>query len=442
MTEGNGASSPGAEPRATLAGANPGGMLHLRNDPAFRDGVMRCVRCSICVPHCPSYAVFRNEADSPRGRVQLLRAVMEGRIAPEAALERHLDRCLTCRACEDVCPSKVPYGQLLEQAREALLPSGHARRRKRVTRLFLQRILTRPRALALASRVLAVIQWLRLDRLARWLVRPVSRAMSRRFDLLPRVAGAPFDARAVPRPAAPTAAFHTGCIMASALGDVQRAALRVLAQSGHEVLVPPDQRCCGALHQHAGLLDEARALARGTVAAFEGTGVPICTTSAGCALAMKEYDRWLAGEPDWASRAAAFSARIRDLSEMAATDLRVRHTRVAVQSACHHWNIQQLRGRAVELLRARGADAVALPRGSGCCGAAGLWSAQEPEAAWKLLQPLLDAIDRSGCDVVAISNPGCLFHIRAGLRARGSKVRALHLAEVLDAGASRDAQAR
>lgn len=407
-------------------------MIHLRDDPEFRDGVMRCVRCSICVPHCPSYAVFRNEGDSPRGRVQLLRAAMEGRLVPDATLESHLDKCLGCRACEDVCPSKVPYGKLLDQARKELLPTSYARRRKRLTRMFLERLLVWPRRLDFLARLLMVIQWLRLDRLVRWIVRPLSLKTARQIDLMPRVAGAPFDATELSPPEVPTAAFHAGCIMASALGDVQRSAMRVLDQAGHATLVPLEQRCCGALHQHSGLLEEARGLARENVAAFETTNVPICTTSAGCALAMKEYGRLLADDPDWASRAAEFSARIRDLSEMVGTGLRVQAEKIAVQEACHHWNVQQLRGRAVEVLRGAGATVVPLTRGAGCCGAAGLWSAQQPEAAWQLLQPLLDAIEASGCSVVAISNPGCLFHIRAGLRARGSEVRALHLAEVVD----------
>jgi glycolate oxidase iron-sulfur subunit len=415
-------------------------VIHLRDDPAFRDGVMRCVRCSICVPKCPSYAVFRTEGDSPRGRVQLLRAAMEGRLVPDSKFERHLDRCLGCRACEDVCPSGVPYGLLIDQARKELFPTDHARWRKRLTRGFLTEVLAKPATLVVLSRLLAFVQWLRLDRLARWLVRPVSAKLARRIDLMPRVAGAPFEAESISPPETPTVAFHAGCIMASALGDVQRAACRVLEQNGHATLVPLGQRCCGALHQHAGLADEARVLARETVAAFEGTSVPVCTTSAGCALAMKEYGKLLADEPEWSARAAAFSARIRDLSEMVAPDLKMPGRKVAVQEACHHWNVQQLRGKAFEVLSNAGATPVALPRGTGCCGAAGLWSAQHPEAAWELLQPLLDAIEGSGCDTVAISNPGCLFHIRAGLRARGSNVRALHLAEVLDSSAATDDQ--
>lgn len=415
-------------------------MIELRDDPAFRDGVLRCVRCSICVPHCPSYVVFRNEGDSPRGRVQLLRAAMEGRVIADATFELHLDKCLGCRACEDVCPSAVPYGQLLDKAREALLTSGHARGRKRLTQLLLDHLLVWPLRLAFVTRVLAFVQWLRLDRLLRWMIWPLSHKRARQLDLLPQVAGAPFDVQDEPSPAAPTAALFAGCVTASALGDVQRAALRVLQRDGHVTLVPPDQRCCGALHQHAGLREQARALARENIAVFEQAAGPICTTSAGCALAMKEYGRLLADDPSWAPRATEVAARVRDLSEMvaghedAAAEGSCKLTgKIAVQEACHHWNVQQLRGRAFDVLRARGATVVTLPRGAGCCGAAGLWSAQQPEAAWALMQPLLDAIEGSGCDVVSISNPGCLFHIRAGLRARGSSVRALHLAEVLDA---------
>jgi glycolate oxidase iron-sulfur subunit len=405
-------------------------LIDLRHDPEFHAGVMRCVRCSICVPHCPSYSLYRNEADSPRGRVQLMRAVMEGRIEADENFELHIDRCLGCRACEDVCPSKVPYGKLLIQTREERLPTPHRRTRKRATEFFLRRIVVRPETLRVLASLLAIIQFLRLDRLARWLVRPFSRATARRIDLLPRVAGKPFEPSEVAVPETPTVAFHSGCIMAATLGDVQRAALRVLEQQRHAPVVPPGQHCCGALHQHAGLVDDARILARDTIAAFEDSEVPICTTAAGCSLAMKEYGRLLADDPEWAARAATFSTRIRDLSELVGANVGKPTEKIAVQEACHHWNVQQLRGRGLALLHNLGADAVALP--FTCCGAAGMWSADHPEEAWKLLQPTLDSIEKSGCTVAAISNPGCLFHIRAGLRARKSSVRALHLAEVLD----------
>jgi glycolate oxidase iron-sulfur subunit len=247
--------------------------------------------------------------------------------------------------------------------------------------------------------------------------------------MLPRIEGAPFDPRDADDPPAPTANFFSGCVMAGALGDVQRATVRVLERGGHRVATPAAQACCGALHQHAGLREEARELARANLDAFAGDA-PICVNSAGCSLAMKGYAQLLPKDP----RAAAFVGRVRDLSELVGGLARARPRRVAVQEACHHHNVQRLRGRAGAELARLGITVVSLPRGAGCCGSAGLWSATHPEPAWTLLQRLLDAVDESGCDVVVSSNPGCLMFLRAGLRARGSAVRALHLAELLDDG--------
>lgn len=386
---------------------------------------MRCVRCSICVPHCPSYAVFRNEADSPRGRVQLMRAAVRGDLEPDAGFEKHMDNCLGCRACEDVCPSAVPFGYLIDRTREQLLANGRKPIAKRTLKLGLGLIADRG-LLMFVTRVLRLVQLLWLDRLARWLVRPFSRKAARRFDLLPRVAGAPFDPREADEQPDPTVQFFAGCVMASALGDVQRATVRSLERAGHRVGTPPTQGCCGALHLHAGMRAEARELARANLDAFPGDA-PICVNSAGCSLAMKGYTQLLPDDP----RAAVFASRIRDVSELVGALPRPSPLRVAVQEACHHHNVQRLRGRAAAELTRLGATVVSLPRGAGCCGSAGLWSATHPEPAWQLLEQLLDSVEKSGCDVVVSSNPGCLMALRAGLRDRGSAVRALHLAELL-----------
>jgi glycolate oxidase iron-sulfur subunit len=412
-----------------------GDLTRLAGEPAFAAGVARCVRCSICVPACPSYALYRSEADSPRGRVQLMRAAMEGRIPVDARLEEHLDRCLGCRSCEDVCPSAVPFGPLIDRVRAELVGTPHAAARKRRIRHGLDRIVASPRALVWAGRALRLVQALRLDRLARRLVARFSPRTARRLDLLPRAQGRPFDARAARSDPAPTALFHAGCVMAAALGDVQRATVEVLRASGWSVAVPPGQACCGALHHHAGLIDEARNLARRNVAELGRAGpLPVCVNSAGCGLFMKEYGALLAGDPAWAGPAAQLAARVRDLAEMARPPAPGRGPRraVAVQEACHHWNVQRLRGGARALLEARGdLDVRALPRGVGCCGSAGLWSAVEPDGAWQVLASSLDAIEASGCDLVVTSNPGCLLILRAGLAARGSPVEVRHLAELL-----------
>lgn len=415
----------------------------LREDAEFRDGALRCVRCSICVPRCPSYAVFRTEADSPRGRVQLMRAAMEGRIAVDGSFEQRMDNCLGCRACEDVCPSAVPFGYMIDRVRHELLPGPRSRLRKWLVRTGLEQIVSKPLVLLWFARLLRILQWLRIDRLARWIAAPLSRRAALRLDQLPRVEGAPFDPREDTADPAATAQFFSGCIMAGALGDVQRATLRVLRRSGWAVAVPQEQICCGALHQHTGHLAQARELAKQNIDAFaDGSAAPIAVNSAGCSLAMKEYGRLLADDPAYAGRAAAFSARIRDLVELLQPEggrggLPVRAARrplrVAVQEACHHGNVQRLRGRAAAFLDAGGAGTiVTLPAGAGCCGSAGLFSAIRPEPAQQLLAALLDAVEASGCDVVVSSNPGCLLFLRSGLRARGSRIRALHVAQLLD----------
>lgn len=417
----------------------------LGDDAELRDGALRCVRCSICVPRCPSYAVFRTEADSPRGRVQLMRAAMEGRVAVDASFEQRMDNCLGCRACEDACPSAVPFGYMIDRVRQELQASPQGRLRKWLVRAGLERIVSRPLVVLWLARLLRVLQWLRVDRLARWLAAPFSRTAALRIDQLPRVEGAPFDQHGAASDPDATAQFFSGCITSGALGDAQRATLRVLRRSGWAVAVPTEQVCCGALHQHAGHLAQARELAKQNVDAFDdGKGAPIAVNSAGCGLAMKEYGRLLADDPAYAARAAAFSARVRDLIECLGPDgergglparAARRPLRVAVQEACHHWNVQRFRGRVAPLLAAHGAGTIAtLPTGAGCCGSAGLFSALRPEPASKLLGALLDAVEASGCDVVVSSNPGCLLFMRSGLRARGSRIRALHVAQLLDLG--------
>jgi glycolate oxidase iron-sulfur subunit len=414
----------------------------LGEDAELRDGALRCVRCSICVPRCPSYAVFKTEADSPRGRVQLMRAAIEGRVAVDASFEQRMDNCLGCRACEDACPSAVPFGYMIDRVRQELQASPRGRLRKWLVRAGLEHIVSRPLVVLWLARLLRVIQWLRLDRLARRIAAPLSPTAGLRIDQLPRVEGAPFDQHAAASDPDATAQFLSGCIMAGALGDAQRASLRVLRRSGWAVAVPKEQVCCGALHQHAGHLAQARELARQNIDAFEGGRGPIAVSSAGCGLAMKEYGRLLADDPAYAARAAAFSARVRDLLECLPPDgergglparAARRPLRVAVQEACHHWNVQRLRGRVAPLLEAHDAGTITtLPTGAGCCGSAGLFSALRPEPAAQLLGKLLNAVEASGCDVVVSANPGCLLFMRSGLRARRSRIRALHVAQLLD----------
>ncbi len=314
-------------------------MKELGADKLFVEGAMRCVRCSVCVAGCPSYSVFKTEGDSPRGRVQLMRAAALGTLEPDARFEQHMDNCLGCRACEDICPSGVPFGYLIDNAHAALQHSGHHRGRKLATRLGLA-VLANRGAVTVVAWLLRFVQWLRLDRLVRILVAPFSRPTARRIDALPRISGTPFDLRDAPQTSDADMLMFAGCVMAGALGDVQRATIRTLERSGHRVATPPGQRCCGALHQHAGQRDQAKVLARANLDAFAGDA-EICVNSAGCALAMKGYAQLLPEDP----RAAAFAARVRDLSQLVRAPVVPRARRVAVLDSCHQRNIQRPRRR-------------------------------------------------------------------------------------------------
>lgn len=395
----------------------------------------RCVRCSICTPVCPSYAVYGNESDSPRGRVQLMRAAVQGRVPVDQVFQEHLDRCLECRACEDVCPSAVPYARLLDRVREQLVPHRTGLKAA-LFGFFLGELIHRPWALRLMALGARALQRLGLDRLlARW-VRKVSEANALRLTHLPAPEPGPFELRGGDDN--PTIQFFAGCVMSAFLGETQRATVRVLRAHGQRVGLLAAQVCCGSLHLHAGRREEAKALARRNIEAFEASAPqPIAVNSAGCGLAMKEYGLLLADDPNFAERAKAFSARVKDVAELlkaapANPGCAGVKGKVAVHEPCHQWNIQRLRGTSLELLKRAGVDAVALPRGAGCCGSAGLFSLMEPEAGQKLLEETLKAVDQSGCGVIVTSNPGCMLYLQSGLRAKESGVRVVHLASALD----------
>ena len=283
-------------------------------------GLDLCVHCGFCLPACPTYVNLDDENDSPRGRLVLMHGLVDGTLAPDDAdVRRHLDRCLGCRGCETACPSGVPYGHLLEAARATLAES---QRPPLVARLilavFARSWLLRPALFGARA--------LRGTRLPALLARALPGRLGFSFAMLASSAPAVRPAgrrtrRWRPRPDADrgTAAFLDGCVMDGLYGHVHAAARRTLRHHGYRMVRARGQRCCGALHAHAGDLATARALARANVAAFEraGAGV-IAVDSAGCGAMMKEYGRLLAGDAAWAERAAAVGARVRDVTELLA----------------------------------------------------------------------------------------------------------------------------
>ena len=367
--------------------------LHLDDDE-----LVSCVACGLCLPHCPTYRVTGEESASPRGRIAAMRAVQWSGAPLEGDFTRFMDLCVQCRACEAVCPSSVPFGHLMEGARETLASDT---RYQPGWRRAGYRVLGRHRLLLTVSTALAVGQRLRL--------------VPRRFGL-PRLA-----LRRRPLVATGNDVWlFTGCVMDAWMRETHAAVMRVLAAAGAGVALPgPAAACCGALHEHAGLVEDAQRLARRVIGAFPGEA-PVLVDSAGCGAALKGYGRLL-GTPD----AAEFSRRVMDVHEWLAARvdaLPVPARRfpqlVAVQDPCHLRHVQKAHAH-VRTVLGRYADLVELDDDGLCCGAGGAYAALHPDMAADIRARKVAAIARTGAVVVASANPGCAMHLAvAGLDVR------------------------
>jgi glycolate oxidase iron-sulfur subunit len=388
-----------------------------------------CVACGLCLNDCPTYRVLEDEADSPRGRIQLIRTLVATDAAPDESLVGHLDACLVCRACETACPSGVPFGRIMEGAREVL----HERRREG----FVRRTLTRIGLGTIAHRSQLARASALTDLYARspiaTLVRRVGpRALAWASSLAPRREGRPYEP--VERDDADVA-FFAGCVMRENFGESERATVRVLERAGRRVSAPVEQVCCGALHAHSGDGNGARELARFNVDAFAGSGTPIVVNAAGCGAHLKAYGEVLAEDPVWADRARAFAARVRDLSEVAKPEPRTapHPLRVVYQDACHLAHGQRIRQQPRALLRAiGGVTLIEIADAERCCGSAGIYNLTHPAVSAELQRQKVERILAARPDVVVSGNPGCILQVAAGLRAAGAHVPVVHLARFLD----------
>ena len=411
-----------------------------------------CVHCGFCLPACPTYTRLGDEADSPRGRLYLMRAVAEGRLDPAAdAFQVHIDRCLGCRACEPACPSGVPYGALLEQAREQ---AARHRPPPPVTRLFVS-ILGTPgrsrllwslgravRDLGLAGLAVRLPAWGPLAFLRRGLLMLAGSAPWRpeRMDSAPAPSslrrGSPHEATPGAT-RADTVAVLEGCVQRHLFERVNRATEAILTANDYEVIQAPGQGCCGAIHAHAGDLEGARRLARANIAAFEASSPDrIAVNAAGCGAALREYGSWLAGEPLWRERAAALAARSHDISVLLAE----RGPRsggavvgsVAYHPPCHLVHAQGVAEAPLRVLAAiPGLEVRSARRATGCCGGAGIYGVTHPELGGRIGVDKARELVDTEADCVATGNPGCMMHISAFLRDEGSAMQMVHPVELL-----------
>jgi glycolate oxidase iron-sulfur subunit len=395
------------------------------------------VHCGFCLQACPTYVNLQDENDSPRGRILLMRSLLEGTLSPEDAdVRTHIDRCLGCRACETACPSGVPYGHLLEATRATL---ADRQRAPLLARLVLWTFATAwaLRLALLSGRVL------RATRLPALLGRARGRlgfAMAMLASTAPALRARRWRPRGTG--ARGRAALLEGCVMRGLYAHVNRATERTLVANDYTVTAARGQRCCGALHAHGGDLGTARALARANIGAFERSGADvIVVNSAGCGAMMKEYAHLLGDDPAWRDRAAAVAARVRDVSE-ALADAGPRpavgregapRRRVTYDAPCHLLHAQRVADPPLRVLAAVGGiELVPLVESEQCCGAAGIYNLIEPETSDAVLAPKLRHVADTGAELVASGNPGCLMQLGAGLHRNGSRARAVHPVELLD----------
>ena len=445
----------------------------------LRGVIKDCVHCGFCLPACPTYQLWAEEMDSPRGRIHLVNQVLDGAELTAAAAE-HFDRCLGCMACMTACPSGVQYDQLIEAARvwteqaRPALPApadGKHAARDRAARAAIFALFPYPRRLRAMTGPLRAAQRTRLDRMMARSSLPgrLSPALGAAMRLAPRdlpsrAAAARLPERVQARgPRRAVVGMLTGCVQSVFFPQVNAATARVLALEGCDVIIPRGQGCCGALSLHSGREAEAAAFARAAISEFERAGIDaLVVNSAGCGSAMKEYERLLAGtdedghaeaeedghaeaeedgrgEAGWAARAAAMSGKVRDFSEFLAElgPVAARNplpVTAAYHDACHLGHAQRITRQPRELLRAiPGLNLVELPDAGTCCGSAGVYNLLQPEAASELGARKAQAVLDAGAPLLVSANPGCSLQIAAALADRGEQVAVAHVAEMLDA---------
>jgi glycolate oxidase iron-sulfur subunit len=418
------------------------------------DIVGDCVHCGFCLTSCPTYQLWGEEMDSPRGRIHLISQMLDGANASQAAAT-HLDRCLGCMACVPACPSGVRYDKLIEAARSwaaepvtALPPRSP---RERALRAAIFATFPYPNRLRLLLGPLRAAQRIKVDRLMQRTTARMAPELAAALRVAPGRPARPGPRGRLPERVAAkgerraVVGMLTGCVQQVFFGSVNIATARVLAAEGCDVVIPRSQGCCGALSLHDGRRGEAASFAADLIETFERASVDaIVVNSAGCGSAMKEYADLLADDPALADRAAAFSGMTTDLSEFLVDlgPVAPRHPlpmTVAYHDACHLAHAQRITSQPRELLKAiPDLTVVELADAGMCCGSAGIYNLVQPEAARQLGARKAAAVADSHADLVVSGNPGCALQISSAMQDAGTLMPVAHLAEVLDASISND----
>jgi glycolate oxidase iron-sulfur subunit len=412
--------------------------------PPSTEIIDKCVHCGFCLPVCPTYVLWNEEMDSPRGRIYLIKMANEGKATINPQWVSHFDACLGCMACMTACPSGVDYGKLIEATR-AQIERRHQRGAvEKLYRRFIFSLFTRPERLRLVRWPLMAYQKSGVQTLVRstGVLRLLPKKLQSMETLLPRLPARETVASVTPASGVQRrrVGLLLGCVQREFLPQVNAATARVLAAEGCEVVAPVEQPCCGALLVHAGEEHAALTLARRTIEVFEQAGVDtIVTNAAGCGSNVKEYGHLLRDDPQYAARAKAFGAKCKDVTEVLA-ELEPRgpraplQARVAYHDSCHLQHAQGVRLQPRDLLqRIPGLELAEIAEPAVCCGSAGIYNLVQPEAANALGDRKAQLIAPINADVVATGNPGCLLQLRSALARNGKNVPVVHTVQLLDA---------
>ncbi|MFN7996312.1 MAG: heterodisulfide reductase-related iron-sulfur binding cluster [Bryobacteraceae bacterium] len=405
----------------------------------------RCVHCGLCLNACPTYRTLGIEMDSPRGRIYQMAQVSAGAPVTSSFVE-HIELCLACRGCESACPSGVQYGRMVEAARAQIESSVPQKRTSRWMRRFIfGHVLRSPATMTVLGSMLYLYQGSGLQKLVRGL--GFLKLIGKLGDVEQLAPGAepPFFFSQIGKtfPAEGhrryRVAFMAGCIANVSFARLNEATIRVLQKNGCQVSIPKGQGCCGALHVHSGLREEARALARKNIdVLLDGNFDAILTNAAGCGSTLKEYGELLEDDPEYAERARQFSARMQDVTEFLASmelsrDMHSLPLTVTYQDSCHLAHGQKIRSAPRKLLESiPGLEFREMPLADLCCGSAGIYNVVQNEMSMQILERKMENVNSTGADVIATANPGCMLQLRAGARLHGNGQRVVHVIELLD----------
>lgn len=415
-----------------------------------------CMRCGFCLPACPTFRETGIEAESPRGRIALMKAVVDGIMEPDQQFEEQMDHCLGCRACEPACPADVKYGQLIEQTRDAI--EEHTDRHrwwvKGIRRTVLKEMFPHQKRMRLLGGALKAYQKTGLRKVAHasGMMKLFPSHLREMENILPDTSYKGVAEKIGVRHLAKgeriaTVALFRGCLMDMMFTQTNIHTVKLLTESGFDVLIPVTQNCCGALHAHSGESEEAKSLARVNIRAFKDANVDFIVTNAGgCGAILVEYDHLLHDDPNWKADAKWFAERVIDISDLLVRIGRKlqfsergkskaeKSLRITYQDSCHLRNVMRASDAPRKLMgEIDGVNYVEMKEADRCCGSAGIYNVTQPEMAGQILEHKMVHANNTQAEYIVTSNPGCLLQMKHGIEKHGSpeRVKAVHIVDFL-----------